>query len=295
MISSDLPPPAEAPIHTTGIVPGLRAGGKPVSTFRDHALQHRVAIGAASPAFCAIARASASVRVVRRACAGSASGSRGGTGRRGFHAAHTRQRQSGAQRSRDCAAPAKALRPPSARSRSSARASPCASRCTPTSRAIRLRSARSRAGRAGGDATASNDGALTCPVREAGDVLRGACREHHRLEQRVRSQPVGAVHAGCRAFADRPEACERRPSAFVDRNSTHVVVLGRCNRNEIVRRIDAGRSAARVNRRKPFARKPPQWRRAHRGTRRVRRRSRRTPRVPRRRAVQARHRSECAP
>src|SRR5438270_3056294 len=40
MIFSDLPRPAEALLHTTEFLPGLRAGGKPLHTFRDHAL-HR--------------------------------------------------------------------------------------------------------------------------------------------------------------------------------------------------------------------------------------------------------------
>src|SRR5258708_186931 len=38
MILSDLPTPAEALAHTNRNMPGLRAGGKPVPTFRDHAL-----------------------------------------------------------------------------------------------------------------------------------------------------------------------------------------------------------------------------------------------------------------
>src|SRR6266567_6893269 len=37
MTFSDLPTPAEASVHATEIMPGLRAGGKPVPTFRGHA------------------------------------------------------------------------------------------------------------------------------------------------------------------------------------------------------------------------------------------------------------------
>src|SRR5712671_2723761 len=54
MIFSDLPTPAEASVHTAGLCPGLRAGGKPVSTriksgaglFRDHALAEAALIAA---------------------------------------------------------------------------------------------------------------------------------------------------------------------------------------------------------------------------------------------------------
>src|ERR1700687_5007880 len=38
MIFSDLPTPAEALVHMTGTMQRLRAGGKPVPTFREHAL-----------------------------------------------------------------------------------------------------------------------------------------------------------------------------------------------------------------------------------------------------------------
>jgi hypothetical protein len=49
MIFSDLPSPAEALNERTKEWTGLRAGGKPVPTFRDHAVEIRLADQAAVP------------------------------------------------------------------------------------------------------------------------------------------------------------------------------------------------------------------------------------------------------
>ena len=44
------------------------------------------------------------------------------------------------------------------------------------------------------------------PVAPGFDGLGQAGAEHHALEQRVRRQPVGPVHAGARRLAGRPQA-----------------------------------------------------------------------------------------
>ena len=79
----------------------------------------------------------------------------------------------------------------------------------------------------------------------AGDVVGDAVREDQALEQRVRREPVGAVHPGARALAAGVEAVDRRPAEQVGLDPAGGVVLGRRDRQQLGGRVEPELAAAR--------------------------------------------------
>ncbi len=86
--------------------------------------------------------------------------------------------------------------------------------------------------------------------RAAGDVVGDARGVDHRLQQRIRSEPVGAMRARGRNLAAGPEAVDRAAAAVVHRDAAHVVVRGRRDRDDLRGGIDAGGDAACMHGRK---------------------------------------------
>ena len=172
----------------------------------------------------------------------------------------------------------------------SARVSPARSRMTPTLADISLAQG-ALARRIGRRPGVRRSPIAATARRGAGsprDVLGDARREHHRFEQRVRGEAVGAMRAGRGDFAGRPQAVERGAAVRVGQrrrpcDSAPPARPGsarapdRCRRCGSIRRRPG--SAARTTRRSPCG---------HRGTRRARPAARRTRRAPRYRAARAR-------
>jgi hypothetical protein len=70
-------------------------------------------------------------------------------------------------------------------------------------------------------------------------LLAGDFSEHAQLRQRIRTEPVRAVNADTRAFANCIQAWQRRRRLAVDLDAAHRVVHGRAHRNRCKHRIDA--------------------------------------------------------
>ena len=75
---------------------------------------------------------------------------------------------------------------------------------------------------------------MSCAARAANTTASSSEFEASRLAP---CTPVEAIRRP-------PRACERGAAAFVGRDAAHVVVRGRRDRNEIARRIDAGRACS---------------------------------------------------
>ena len=122
---------------------------------------------------------------------------------------------------------------------------PAASRTTPASACISARSS------ARAVPAASGGGAAVCQRRAAratslfAQALGDAMCEHHRFQQRVRRQPIGAVCAGRGAFADgrRGHRAWCAPHMSVA-DAAHVIVRGRRDRDWL-RRADRGPRSCR--------------------------------------------------
>ena len=69
--------------------------------------------------------------------------------------------------------------------------------------------------------------------------LRGARAEDQAFEQRVRSQPVGAVDAGAGGFARGIEAAQAGAAGEVGADAAHQVVRRRAHGNQIARQVEA--------------------------------------------------------
>ena len=82
---------------------------------------------------------------------------------------------------------------------------------------------------------------------DRGERQRGAVREDHALEQRVRREPVRAVQARVRALADRPEAGDRRAPVEVGRDAAADVVRGGDDGDRLRRDVDAVAQALGVD------------------------------------------------
>ena len=76
------------------------------------------------------------------------------------------------------------------------------------------------------------------------DVVGDAVREDEPLEQRVRGEPVGAVHAGARALPARVEPVDRGAPEQVGLDAAGRVVLGRGDGQQLGRRVEAELAAA---------------------------------------------------
>ena len=85
------------------------------------------------------------------------------------------------------------------------------------------------------------------PVLARDDRVHRTRREHEAVEQRVRREPVRAVHAGARGLAAGPEPGQRRRAVEVGRDATAEVVRGRRDR-EPVASAGRGRRPARTAR-----------------------------------------------
>ncbi len=183
----------------------------------------------------------AAPRQARVGCAGS----RCGSARRGSRAAR-------APRRRDQRATVDAGCAPRRRARPAARRQ--TRRCAPTRRCeagavahqpdaaphhvAQLRDDRRVARRRGGAAARvapRGAPATRRPARAAAARTSSATRaaEDQRLEQRVRGQPVGAVHAGRGHLAAGPQAGQRAAPLLVHRHAAHVVVRRRRHRDRL--------------------------------------------------------------
>ena len=169
----------------------------------------------------AIARASASVMKVRCACAGSAVREvRAVMPAAALGAPQAPPRRPAARRLPCCAVAACAALSRSMPRDFGERVLQAVARraSTPTCADIRLRSARSRAAHRSATAASFGTDVRHEPrgcAGSAADVLRDARGEDHRFQQRIRGEPVGAVHAGRGDFAGRPQAVERGAAARV--------------------------------------------------------------------------------
>ena len=81
------------------------------------------------------------------------------------------------------------------------------------------------------------------------DRLDRAGREHEPFEQRVRREPVGAVHAGAGGLAAGPEAGQRGGAVEVGADATREVVRGGGDGQPVVRGIEADARHASPDRR----------------------------------------------
>ena len=120
--------------------------------------------------------------------------------------------------------------------RRSKRSRPAASRTSPASRHMAARSAgvtgSSWAGSAGGGRRAGQPGLVQ--HRE-----RRTTAEHEAFEQRVRGQPVRAVHAGAGALAGREQAVDAGAPVEVGDDAAHRVVRRRRDRDGLERGVEA--------------------------------------------------------
>ena len=81
------------------------------------------------------------------------------------------------------------------------------------------------------------DGSGTVLARR--DRLDDAGAEHQAVEQRVRREPVRAVHAAARGLAARPRAREVAGAVEVGHDAAGQVVRGGRDRQEVVARVEA--------------------------------------------------------
>ena len=79
-----------------------------------------------------------------------------------------------------------------------------------------------------------------------GDIVGDAGAEHHRLEQGVGGEPVGAMRAGRGHLAAGPQPVDGAPPLRVGEDAAHVVMRRRRDRDRLARRIDAGGAASGV-------------------------------------------------
>ena len=82
---------------------------------------------------------------------------------------------------------------------------------------------------------------------------RGGAAEHHQIDQRIRAEPVGAVHRHAGRFAERHQAGDhgvgvavllgQRLAVIIRGDAAHVVVHGRQHRDRLARHVDIGEDA----------------------------------------------------
>ena len=97
------------------------------------------------------------------------------------------------------------------------------------------------------------------------DSIAGRASEHEKVQQRIGTEPVGAVNADARAFTDRIQpldnsvrvaarGCGRDHLAVViGRNATHLIMDRRHHRDRLADRIDVGKLDRNfANRRQPL-------------------------------------------
>ena len=80
---------------------------------------------------------------------------------------------------------------------------------------------------------------IVCVGRLCVDCAGGAGGEDCALEQRVRGQPVGAMHSGARDLADGEEPFDARATVTIRGHPAHEVVGGRSDGNEVPGQIEA--------------------------------------------------------
>ena len=86
--------------------------------------------------------------------------------------------------------------------------------------------------------------------------LRRRAAEHDEIDQRVRAEPIGAVHGDARSLADRHEprhdlllavaVLRERLAVIVRRHAAHVVVHRRQHGNRRLQNVDAGENLRRL-------------------------------------------------
>ena len=96
-------------------------------------------------------------------------------------------------------------------------------------------------------------GLLVAGREQFGATQRGGAAEHHEIDQRIRAEPVGAVHRHAGGLAQRHQAGNngvgiavllgQRLAVIIRGNAAHVVVRGRQHRDRLARDIDAGENA----------------------------------------------------
>ncbi len=96
-------------------------------------------------------------------------------------------------------------------------------------------------------------GLLVVRRQDLGEVQRRGAAEHHEIDQRIRAEPVGAVHRDAAGLAERHQARNdgvgvavllgQRLALPVRGDAAHVVVHGRDHRDRLAGEIDAGEDA----------------------------------------------------
>ena len=105
---------------------------------------------------------------------------------------------------------------------------------------------------------------LLAGMHELGAAMRGGAAEHHEVDQRVRAEPVGAVHRDAAGLAERHQAGHdgvvvavllgQHLAVIVRGDAAHVVVHGRHDRDRLARHVDAGEDARAIPRCRAAAR-----------------------------------------
>ena len=99
-------------------------------------------------------------------------------------------------------------------------------------------------------------GCLSPGVSSSAQRRAGGAAEHHEIDQRIRAQPVGAVHRHAGRFAQRHQARDhgvgiavllgQRLAVIIRGNAAHVVVHGRQHRDRLAGDIDAGEDTRQI-------------------------------------------------
>jgi hypothetical protein len=93
--------------------------------------------------------------------------------------------------------------------------------------------------------------------------MRRGAAEHDEIDQRIRAEPVGAVHGDAGRLAERHHAghdvvgiavlLDQRLAVIIRGDAAHIVVHGRHDRHRLAGQIDAGENARRFgDARQPF-------------------------------------------